>query len=98
MPTGDPARTKGIVLVVASSQAVITPPIVRVFWNGEEIGVVEHGGQFRFPIEAAGEVGFQYLFRKAKFQVQGVGVETIYLSWDRIWGRLLASATPSTRW
>ncbi|MBB1496151.1 ankyrin repeat domain-containing protein [Propioniciclava sp. MC1595] len=92
-PSGSRATTT--VEVIGSTQTgFINKPTIKVYWNGTEIGRVEHGGRLHFDIDSDGEVRFRYAFRSAKTQVTLAGATKIYLGWDRTWGRLVASSDP----
>lgn len=68
-------------------------PSVKVFWNGRQVGVVEHAGRFAFDIHSDGEVRFKSHLRSRRVQVSANGTTRIELSWDTAWGRLLAKVT-----
>jgi len=65
---------------------------ITIYWNGQEVGAVEHDGSFAFDIAAEGEVRFKWKFRSRKLHLKPDDPTIrIQLSWDRTWGRLLAS-------
>lgn len=92
-------RPKKVLEVIGSTQSgFLNHPRIRVFWNGTEVGGVDHGGRFRFEIDGDGEARFRYAFRSARLNVKSAeGVTRIYLSWDRTWGRLIAGFTQDGR-
>ncbi|TFD93999.1 hypothetical protein E3T61_03095 [Cryobacterium lactosi] len=100
-PPARPAgpRAKRVVEVHGSTQSgFLNRPRIRVFWNGTEVGGVDHGGRFRFEVEGDGEARFRYSFRSARLNVNAADAVTpIYLSWDRTWGRLIAGTTSDGR-
>lgn len=85
------ALGKGRIEVIGSTQmGFAMRPTIKVYWNGQRVGSVAHGGSFGFDIETDGVVQFRHLFRSAKIRVKASRVATIHLSWDRDSGRLLA--------
>jgi hypothetical protein len=93
---GIPESVKSRVEVIGSTQeGFVNKPTVKVYWNGEEVGAVQHGGRFAFEIASDGEVRFKYAFRSVKLRVKPGGVNKIQLSWDRTWGRLVAQVVDS---
>ena len=83
--------TQSRVEVLGSTQRwLINKPIIKVYWNGDKVGAVQHGGQFTFEVVSDGEIRFKYSARSAELGVKSGGVTKIQLSWDRIRGRLVA--------
>lgn len=79
--------------VIGSTQRwIVNKPLIAIYWNGDKVGAVEHGGRFNFNIVADGDVRFKYSVRSAELSVKAGGDTTIQLSWDRLWGRLVAKA------
>ena len=72
----------------------VTSPTIKVFWNGKQVGRVEHGGRFTFEIDTEGEVRFKYLFRSASLPIKASSRSRIQLSWDRVSGKLIATRSP----
>jgi alpha-tubulin suppressor-like RCC1 family protein len=92
-PIAPPASTTTRVEVLGSTQAgFANSPAITIYWNGKQVGTVEHGGRFAFDIATAGEVRFKWKFRSRKLQLEpNEATIRVQLSWDRTWGRLIAS-------
>jgi hypothetical protein len=66
-------------------------PDVRIFFNGNEIGRVSRLGKFSFEPQVDGMLVFKCSFRSAKVDVKANVPLKIQLSWNIIWGNLIAS-------
>ncbi|WP_449373073.1 ankyrin repeat domain-containing protein [Arthrobacter psychrolactophilus] len=82
---GTVAEPRSVVEVKRSSQSgFFDPSLIRVFWNGAEIGALRKGERLRFAIQGNGEARFRSAFRSSRLAVKAVdGVTFILLSGGR---------------
>ncbi|WP_331461503.1 ankyrin repeat domain-containing protein [Arthrobacter sp. zg-Y40] len=83
---GTVAEPRSAVEVMRSNQSgVFDPLLIRVFWNGAEIGALRKGERLRFAIQGNGEARFRSAFRSSKLAVKAAdGVTFILLSGGRV--------------
>ncbi|MDI6911825.1 ankyrin repeat domain-containing protein [Nocardioides sp.] len=95
-PVAPPAAAPvaSLVEVLGSTQPQsLAKTSVKVFWNGLQVGVVEHNGRLTFDIETDGEIRFKSRLRSRRVRLAADGPKRIELSWDATWGRLIAKVT-----
>lgn len=83
------------ILIRGSSQTgFVSNPTVKAYWNGALVGELKSlGGHLVFAIDKAGDLRLKCGLRSANIRVESTG-GTVYLGWDRTWGRLVATRSP----
>lgn len=90
MDADTPLNTN-LITVLGYTQAFAINPDVNIFFNDTFIGSVSRLGKFEFEAKVSGVIKFKCSFRSTKIQVESNKKTTIQLSWNRIWGTLVAT-------
>lgn len=67
-------------------------PTVKIYWRGEYIGEVRHGGRCTFEIDGDGLLEFSSTFRRASLRIDGAQATVVQLAWHPTSGRLIATS------
>lgn len=87
---GVPIASASELVVIAPVQTMVGNPLVKVTWQGREVGKVGRGQSLTLPVDKAGTVRFSANGRSAELAVKPGAVTRIQLSWARMSGKLHA--------